>query len=63
MSQISETPAGKAGVRSDLFGYRSPANNTPSIAQVQFLIASHHVRPELAAMLAALVFGGGAGHG
>lgn len=27
--------------------------------QAQFLIAAHHVRPELATMLAALAFGGG----
>jgi len=30
--------------------------------QTQFLIAAHHIRPELAAMVAALTFGGH-GHG
>jgi hypothetical protein len=30
--------------------------------QAQFLIAAHHVRPELANMLAALAFGGGASY-
>lgn len=36
--------------------------HTSQAMQVQFLIAAHHVRPELAAMIAALAFGG-AGHG
>lgn len=30
--------------------------------QVRFLIAAHNVRPEVAAMIAALVFGGGGTH-
>jgi hypothetical protein len=30
--------------------------------QAQFLVAMHHVRPELAAMIAAIAFGGH-GHG
>jgi hypothetical protein len=34
--------------------------STPSALQVQTLIALHNVRPELAATIAALAFGGGA---
>lgn len=37
-------------------------SNLPS-HQVQFLIVAHHVRPELATMMAVLVFGGGNCHG
>ncbi|OHT18887.1 hypothetical protein [Edaphosphingomonas haloaromaticamans] len=37
----------------------SDALNTIIAAQAQFLIAVHHVRPELAAMVAAVVFGRG----
>lgn len=35
------------------------AFSTPRVLQTQFLIAACQVRPELAAMLAAFVFGGG----
>jgi hypothetical protein len=31
---------------------------TPLALQSQFLIGAHHIRPELAAMLATLAFGG-----
>lgn len=40
----------------------SGAINTIIAAQAQFLMAAHHVRPELAVALSAIVFGGGA-HG
>lgn len=61
MLQIQETPAGAAaGASRDCFaGLSHPLINPPAI-QAQFLIAAHHVRPELAAMVAALAFGGGA---
>jgi hypothetical protein len=36
--------------------------NTIIASQAQFLIAAHHVRPELAVALSTIVFGGGA-HG
>lgn len=36
---------------------------SPIALQSQFLIAAHHVRPELAAMLADAAFGVGACHG
>lgn len=36
--------------------------STPIAIQTQFLMAAHHVRPELATLVAALAFGGGA-HG
>lgn len=40
----------------------SGAFDTIIAARVQFLMAAHHVRPELAVALSAIVFGGGA-HG
>lgn len=41
----------------------SHPSHTPLAMQAQFLIEAHHVRPELAAKVAALAFGGGAYHG
>lgn len=40
------------------YGGQSPGIPNPTFIQVQFLIAAHAIRLELAAMLAALVFGG-----
>lgn len=61
MLQKSKTPAG-TGASRDSFADLSHSLSTPQVMQVQILIAAHHVRPELAAMVAALAFGGGA-HG
>lgn len=55
----SKTPAGASR---DSFAGLSLPLSTP-LFQAQFLIAAHHVRPELAAMVAALAFGGDAYHG
>jgi hypothetical protein len=62
MPHKSETRAGKARASRNSCGgwFRDPLS--PFTLQSQFLIAAHHVRPELAAMVAALAFGGGA-HG
>lgn len=64
MTQKSKTPAGTdpAGVsRVCLDGWTRSLDNLAA-TRVQFLIAAHHVRPELAAMIAAFAFGGH-GHG
>ena len=63
MTKKSETRAVQARVsRNSCAGwFRNPLR--PSTLQSQFLIAAHHVRPEMAAMIAALAFGGGACHG
>lgn len=62
MPQKSETRAGKARASRNSCGgwFRDPL--TPLDVQAQFLVAAHHVRPELAAMIAAIAFGGH-GHG
>jgi hypothetical protein len=60
MPQKCETRAGEARASRNSCGgwFRDPL--TPRSLQSQFLIAAHNVRPELAAMIAALAFGGGA---
>ena len=62
MPQKSKTPAG-TGASRDSFAGLSRSLSNPSTIQAQFLIAAHHVRPELAAMVASLAFGGGAQNG
>lgn len=54
-----KTPAGKAGASRESLGGQSHSFSIALSAQAQFLIAAHHVRPELASMIAALAFGGG----
>lgn len=56
MSQKSKTPAGTGASRAS-FGSLSPVRNTPLSIQAQFLNFSHHVRPELAVMVAVSAFG------
>lgn len=60
MSPTYKTPAGEAGASRDGFG--GPSHSLPTVQayQVQFLTLAHAVRPEWAAMVAALAFGGGA---
>jgi hypothetical protein len=60
MPRTSKTPAGEAGASRDSFGGPSRALPTLQAYQVQFLTMAHAVRPEVASMLAALAFGGGA---
>jgi len=62
MPWTSKTPAGGAGASRDLHGGRSHPLPTLDAYRAQFLTLAHAVRPELAAMLAALAFDGGA-HG
>lgn len=59
MPQKSETRAVEARASRNSCGgwFRDPLN--PCTLQSQVLIAAHNVRPELAAMIAALAFGGG----
>lgn len=58
MPQKCETRADARDSRNSCGGwFRDPL--TPLEVQAQFLIAAHHVRPEVAAMIAALAFGGG----
>jgi hypothetical protein len=60
MPQKSEARAGEARVSRNSCGgwFRDPLS--PLTLQSQFLITAHQVRPERAAMIAALAFGGGA---
>jgi hypothetical protein len=58
----SETPHGGGASRNSCGGcFRDSLS--PLALQAQFLIAAHHVRPELAVMVAALAFSGGGCHG
>lgn len=62
MPHKSETPRSGGESRNSCGGcFRDTLS--PLAIQAQFLIAAHHVRPELAAMVAALAFGVGAYHG
>lgn len=55
----SKTPADKAGASRNSCGGCFREALTPPVLQAQFLIAAYHVRPELAAMIAAIAFRGG----
>lgn len=56
----SETPPSPGGASRNSCGGCFRENLSPVALQSQFLIAAHQVRPEWAAMVAALAFGGGA---
>lgn len=58
MPHKSEAPADRAGATRDLLGGWSRSLPTLQGYQAQILIAAHNVRPEMAAMIAALAFGG-----
>ena len=61
MDQKCEAPRDGGASRNSCGGpFRDFPN--PLALQTQFLITMHHVRPEVAAMLAAAIFGG-YGHG
>jgi len=61
MPHKCETPHNSGASRNSCGGcFRDSLS--PLTIQAQFLIAAHQVRPELAAMVAALAFGGH-GHG
>ncbi len=57
MPLTCKTPAG-TGASRDSFAGLSLVPFTPTVVPVQFLIAVHHVRPELAVIVVALAFGG-----
>jgi hypothetical protein len=59
MDRTSKTPPGKGGVMRDCFAGVSRDPSTLEAYQAQFLCLACAVRPEWAAMLAALAFGGG----
>lgn len=59
MPHKSKTPAGTGASRDRFAGLSLPLS-TPLDMQTQFLIGAYHVRPELAAMVAGLAFGGDA---
>lgn len=58
MPPKSKTPAGKAGASRDQIGVWSQTVPTVAALQAQTLMLAYAVRPELAAMVAALAFGG-----
>ena len=59
--QESETPLARtSGASRESCGGHSRDFSSLAGCQAQFLIAAHSVRPEIAAMLAAVVFDGGA---
>lgn len=63
MRQTNETPAGSlAGVSCNQVGACLQESLTLSAYRAQHLIAEHGIRPELAAMVASIAFGGN-GHG
>ena len=63
MALHKQNPGVEAGASRSQLGrcFREPLSL--QTVQAQFLISSYHVRPELAAMVATLAFGGGAHHG
>ena len=62
MTQKCETPHVGGVSRNSCGGsFRDPC--TPLNLQVQFLVAAHHVRPEVAAIIAALAFERSGAHG
>lgn len=56
MPWTSETPRNGGASRISCGGWFRESL-TPHAIQAQFLIAAHHVRPEMVSMLAALAFG------
>lgn len=58
MAHKSEAPAARTGATRDKLGGWSRILSTLGTYRGQFLIGAQHVRPELAAMIAALAFGG-----
>lgn len=62
-TQKQRSPAVEGEASGNQLGSVLRDSFSPISLQSQFLIAAHHVRPELAAMVAALAFGGGAYHG
>lgn len=59
MPRKSETPAVEAGASRNSCGGTFHDHLSPASLQAQFLATAHQIRPEMVAMLAALVFGGG----
>ena len=60
MPQTCKTPAVEAGASRDSCGGRSQSFPSLDAYRAQILTLAYAVRPELAVMIAALAFGGGA---
>lgn len=60
MPQTCKTPAVQAGASRDSCGGRPQSLPSLDAYRAQFLTAAYAVRPEVAVMVAALAFGGGA---
>lgn len=60
MPRTYKTPAVEAGASRDSCAGNSRFPHTLEAYQAQFLTCAYAVRPEMAAMLTALAFGGGA---
>ena len=59
----NENPTNKGRASRVSFGDWTQDALTLSAYRAQHLIALHSIRPEMAAMIAALAFGGGGNHG
>jgi hypothetical protein len=62
MALTNETPAGSqvAGASRDSFAGLSRDPRSLALQRAQFLMLSHAIRPDMAVMLGALIFDGGA---
>jgi len=61
MTQTSKAPAGsRAGASRDSFAGPSRYSHTLEAHRAQFLIRTHATQPDMAVMLAAIIFEGGA---
>ncbi len=60
MPRTKDAPPVEGGASCESCGGLSRDAFNPPFVQVQFLIAVHAIRPEQAAVLAALIFGGNA---
>jgi len=63
MSADMQNPGVQAGASRNRLGSRLHPSHTLSAYRAQHLISTYAMRPELAALVASLAFGGGARHG
>ena len=63
MSPDMQNPGVQAGASRNRLGSRLHPSLTLSAYRAQHLISTYAMRPELAALVASLAFGGGAHHG
>lgn len=61
MARTNETPAGSlAGASRESFAGLSRDHTSLALQRAQFLMLSHAIRPDMAVILGALIFDGGA---